>query len=100
MRPVDIVMQAMGRPPLGYAGHYEMDPLTRMVTVVAHNWQGEKRTMDMRADAFLPGLADWQARRKLIQNAFPGLTADQREFLQSGMLPEEFDRLRDDDEDG
>lgn len=31
--------------------------------------------------------------RTLIQQTFPGLTADQREFLMTGMLPEEWDAM-------
>lgn len=43
-------------------------------------------------------LAKWQnapmgSPDRLIQNAMPHLDADEREFLISGVLPDEFDRL-------
>lgn len=39
-------------------------------------------------------LSDWNAWQagEYIQNAMPYLTADQREFLLTGMTPEEWDR--------
>lgn len=42
--------------------------------------------------------AAWQnapagSPERLIQNAMPHLDADEREFLISGVLPDEFDRL-------
>lgn len=33
-------------------------------------------------------LLDWQAGRKLIQNAFPYLNAESREFIMTGIMPE------------
>ena len=39
------------------------------------------------------------AEGSYVQNAFRFLDADQREFLMSGLLPEEFDNLYDEDED-
>ena len=42
---------------------------------------------------------DWQ-RGKLIQDAFPELTADEREFLQSGATPEEWDNVFGKEEEG
>jgi hypothetical protein len=32
----------------------------------------------------------WSSERSLVQNAFPNLNAEQREFLLSGMTPEEW----------
>lgn len=37
--------------------------------------------------------ADADSPMRFIQNAFPNLDADQREFLVSGILPGEFDDL-------
>lgn len=34
---------------------------------------------------------DWQLSGELIQNVFPNLTDDQREFMISGSTPEEWD---------
>jgi hypothetical protein len=44
----------------------------------------------------------WQNTGALIQDVFPHLSPEQREFLQSGATPEEWDRLfpeEDDDEE-
>lgn len=38
-------------------------------------------------------LDDWTSRRKLIQEAMPHLSADQREFLLTGIMPAEWDEL-------
>lgn len=35
-------------------------------------------------------IIDWQHGDKLIQNALPNLTAEQREFLITGITPEEW----------
>jgi hypothetical protein len=32
-------------------------------------------------------------KRTLIQDAFPDLTADQREFIMTGITPEEWDQM-------
>lgn len=57
-------------------------------------YSGVERTMDLpitqeQIDAWNNGM--------LIQRAFPHLTPDQREFLQSGMIQEEWDALFGDD---
>jgi hypothetical protein len=44
-------------------------------------------------------LADWQNSRRLIQEAFPELNADQREFLISGATPEEWEEAYPPEED-
>lgn len=33
---------------------------------------------------------DWRIKGKMVQDAFPGLTADEREFLMTGVTPEEW----------
>ena len=38
-------------------------------------------------------IREWQTSRTLIQNAFPQLTPDQREFLLTGSTPEEWDSI-------
>lgn len=35
---------------------------------------------------------EWRVSRSLIQNTFPHLSADDREFLISGITPEEWDQ--------
>lgn len=37
-------------------------------------------------------LLAWERSRELIQNAFPDLTDEQREFILTGSTPEEWDR--------
>jgi hypothetical protein len=36
---------------------------------------------------------NWQEKGLNIQEAFPYLTADEREFLMTGLTPEEFERI-------
>lgn len=38
-------------------------------------------------------IREWQVSRTLIQNAFPQLTPDQREFLLTGSTQQEWDDL-------
>ena len=38
-------------------------------------------------------IREWQTSRTLIQNAFPQLTPDQREFLLTGSTQQEWDDL-------
>ncbi len=46
-----------------------------------------------RLEAFVAWEASSVARRPLIQQAFPDLSADDREFLLTGVTPEEWTRL-------
>jgi hypothetical protein len=40
---------------------------------------------------------NWEIGAQLIQHAFPYLTASEREFLLTGLLPAEFDELREEE---
>ena len=40
----------------------------------------------------------WQQSGALVQDVFPHLTADQREFLMTGIMPDEWDAAFGDDE--
>ena len=51
-------------------------------------------TLPMTAADFFGCFNEWQAG-KLIQDAFPMLNADQREFLMTGLTPEQWDKLYD-----
>lgn len=44
-------------------------------------------------DGIEPRIAAWKTSGIMIQEAFPDLTPDQREFLLSGSTPEEWDEL-------
>lgn len=58
------------------------------------------RINEMVLPVTLKHLLNWNDR-ELIQNAFPQLNADQREFLLSGATPEEWEaRWGDEDEEG
>lgn len=50
---------------------------------------GIERTLDLPITE--EQMQEWQLGKKLIQEAFPNLTADQREFLRTGMTAEEWD---------
>lgn len=39
-------------------------------------------------DVTVEQLNNWRASGELIQNAFPNLTADEREFLMTGITPD------------
>ena len=49
---------------------------------------GITRTLDL--DVTLDEYADWKAG-ELIQNAMPRLNADEREFIKTGITPEEWE---------
>jgi hypothetical protein len=51
-------------------------------------FSGKERTLDLPITP--QQLEDWTSRRKLIQEAMPDLTPDQREFLMTGTTPEEW----------
>jgi hypothetical protein len=51
-------------------------------------------TLPMTAADFFGCFNEWQAG-KLIQDAFPMLNADQREFLLTGLTPEQWDKIFD-----
>lgn len=51
-------------------------------------------TLPMTAADFFGCFNEWQAG-KLIQDAFPMLNADQREFLMTGLTPEQWDKIFD-----
>ena len=54
--------------------------------------------MDISAEEFNAGLKAWDGHW-LIQEALPGLSMGEREFLMSGTTPEEWDELFDEDEE-
>jgi hypothetical protein len=54
------------------------------------NWSGITRTLDIPVTH--EQFWEWQ-RGALIQNAMPHLTADQREFIISGITPEEWEEM-------
>ena len=45
----------------------------------------------MEIDVTLEQLSSWQVDGVLIQNAMPNLSADEREFIMTGITPEEWD---------
>ena len=49
-------------------------------------------------EAYALGMQAWK-RGELIQNAFPTLAADIREFIMSGITPKEWDEMFADEED-
>jgi len=52
---------------------------------------GITRTMDL--DVTEEQMRRFKARIELIQDIFPNLTADEREFIKTGIIKEEFDSL-------
>jgi hypothetical protein len=54
---------------------------------------------EMELDITQEQMDRWQSGRELIQNVFPHLSPEQREFLMSGATPEEWDELFPEEED-
>ena len=57
-----------------------------------------KRVIPVTKQGLMRGLAD-HAAGALIQNVFPDLSTDDREFLMTGITPEEWDAAFGDEED-
>ena len=58
-------------------------------------FSGQENTMDL--DVTEEQLARWRGG-ELIQDVFPNLTNEEREFLISGCLPDEWDEMFDEDD--
>lgn len=54
---------------------------------------GKTNTMELPNSVTVERIHTWRDSRQLVQNAFPELTADQREFLLTGATPEEWDAI-------
>ena len=54
--------------------------------------------IDIPFDEFQMRLSMWAEDKEFIQDAFPGLTPDQREFIQTGLTIEEWDEIFVDEE--
>ncbi len=70
-----------------------------MIQVVRKSpFSGKLHTMEipLTQEAYEFALARWNAGT-LIQNAFPSLNADQREFIKTGITPAEWDATFGDD---
>ena len=69
-----------------------------MLTTIARTspFTGKINTMDIDIDP--KGFALWQSGT-VIQNALPDLTPDEREFLMTGITPEEWEDLFGGEED-
>lgn len=67
-----------------------------MIITKKSMYSGKFNTMDLPITE--EQIARWQSGT-LIQNAFPNLNADQREFLMTGILPEEWDVMFPDEDD-
>lgn len=50
-----------------------------------------RMTLNISYDSFMAALECWRDG-ELIQNAFPMLSADEREFIMTGITPEEWNR--------
>jgi hypothetical protein len=52
---------------------------------------GIERTVDI--DITLDQLKRWERGEDIIQNIMPNLTANEREFIMTGMTPDEWDEV-------
>lgn len=62
-----------------------------MVVQRTHFITGELREMELPITA--DQILRYEAGRECIQEIFPNLTPSQREFIQTGTLPEEWDEM-------
>ncbi len=61
--------------------------LVQRTSMLSH----KRRTMDIPVTE--AQLQSWMSGDKLIQDAMPDLTPDQREFIKTGITPNEWDTL-------
>lgn len=70
---------------------YSVGPYSTKVLVKTHPMFGDETReylINMEEQEFLDAYRDW-ANGMLIQNAFPNLSANEREFLLSGIIGDE-----------
>jgi len=67
----------------------ETDPENR--TILSH--KGKKLSVKMPMQELLRCWYDWQMRGLYVQDAFRNLTASEREFILTGITPEEWDAM-------
>ena len=60
-----------------------------------HPFTGQERTQEIAVTE--EQLIAWKTGTKL-QDAMPDLTVDEREFIKTGLLPEEFDAIFEDED--
>jgi hypothetical protein len=66
------------------------------VTIYAVGFSGTEKSMGAlvpSAEKFMQDVARWQEERLNIQDCFPYLDKDVREFMLSGTTPEEWDEM-------
>lgn len=54
-------------------------------------FSGSENTMDLPITE--EQLTRWKSEKLLVQDVFPNLTPDQREFLMTGVTPQEWDQM-------
>lgn len=72
-----------------------------MVTIARQSpftGQYNEMSFDISPELFTQAYEAWQDG-VLIQNAFPMLSAEEREFIKTGITPDEWDNLFNSDED-
>jgi hypothetical protein len=67
-----------------------------MLVTMISTLSGNESTMDI--DVTLEQLVRIKQRKELIQNIVPHLSPDEREFLKSGITPQEWDDMFGEDE--
>mgnify|MGYP007072282684 FL=1 len=65
-----------------------------MIVTRKNIFTGVKRSLDL--DVTQEGLNHWK-NGELIQNVFPNLSVDEREFLMTGIIGEEWNELLEDE---
>jgi hypothetical protein len=73
---------------------YSPTTVPDMIEVQAYNLDGKLRTItiNMTPDSFMDAYVKWQTG-SLVQDAFPSLSAGEREFLMTGCNDEEWDQM-------
>lgn len=72
--------------------HHTAYPSLGNTAVFIRTRAGKEMAIQCTSEQYLAGLEKYKAGA-MIQDAFPFLSADEREFLISGMTPTEFDAM-------
>ena len=69
------------------------DSSVKVTRASLHSGKWNSIIIPMNFDEFQMRLSMWADDKEYIQDAFPGLNPDQREFIQTGITIEEWDEI-------
>ncbi len=77
-------------------GHFSLVRVNdNIVELTRQNMFGEEasRCFEAKWNEFVPNFQKWMRDEMLIQDAFPDFSADDREFIVSGLTPDAWDKI-------